>query len=161
MEINIKLQIGRCHECGHEYVILSRKTEHPKELKMPAIGRCPECGGQAAVVLSSKNQLSAIPAESLEKISEILLQDIKCAKCSKTLPLLSEERVDLAFKINKVVNEAEGLVEVWTLTVPFCRHCKENESDESLLVASQQYFDKEGDESSLEQLRKAPRRWKT
>ena len=161
MDINIKLQIGRCHECGHEYVILSRKTEHPKELKMPAVRRCPECGGQAAVMLTSKKQLSAIPVEDLDKLSEILLQDTKCAKCSKTLPLLSGDRMDLAFKMNKVVNEAEGLVEEWTLTVPFCRHCKENETDESLLIASQQYLNKEGGESSVEQLRKAARCWKT
>lgn len=160
MDLNIKLQIGRCHECGHEYVILSHKVEHPKDLKVPAIGRCPECDGKP-VVFSSKRQLSSIPAENLERLSEILLQDIECAKCSKPLPLLSGQRVDLAFRMKKVVEEAEGLVEEWTLTVPFCQQCKENESDESLLIASQQYLQKEGDESSIEQLRKASRNWKT
>lgn len=160
MDINIKLQIGICHECGHEYVILSRKVEHPKELKVPAIGRCPECDGQVAVMLTSKKQLSSIPAEDLEKLSEILLQDTKCAKCSKLLPLLSGNRADLAFKMKKIVDEAEGSVEEWTLTVPFCRHCKENEAKDSLILASQKYFDEEDDEVSVEMLRKAARSWK-
>ena len=162
MDINIRLQIGRCHDCGHEYVILSRKLEHPKELKVPAMARCPECDAQDTVVLSSKRQLSSISYENLEKLSEILLQDTKCAKCSKALPLLSGERVDLVFKIKKVVNEAEGLVEEWTQSVPFCQHCKENEPEEALLTASMRYFvdEKEGEESSVELLRNAARSWK-
>jgi hypothetical protein len=160
MDINIRLQIGRCHECGHEYVIVSRKIEHPKELKVPALPSCPECAGQEIIVLSSKRQLSSIPDENLEKLSEILLQNEKCAKCSKSLPLLSGERADLVYKMNKVINEAEGLVEEWTLSVPFCQHCKENETEEALIIASQQYLEKEGEESSLELLRNAVRSWK-
>ncbi|MGB3479374.1 MAG: hypothetical protein WBB67_09455 [bacterium] len=160
MDINIRLQIGRCHECGHEYVIVSRKLEHPKELKVPAVARCPECDAQDTVVFSSKRQLSSVSYEDLEKLSAVLLQDIKCAKCSKALPLLCGERVDLAFKMKKVINEAEGLTEEWTLTVPFCQHCKENEAEESLIIASQQYLEKEGEDSSVELLRNAARSWK-
>lgn len=161
MDINIRLQTGRCHECGHEYAILSRKTEHPKELKVPAITRCPECDAKETVVFSSKKQLSSISDDDLEKLSEILRQDIKCAKCSKALLLLSGERADLAFKMKKVVNEAEGSIEEWTLSVPFCRHCKDNEPEEALIIASQQYLEKEGEESSVESLRNATRNWKS
>jgi ssDNA-binding Zn-finger/Zn-ribbon topoisomerase 1 len=160
MDINIRLQIGRCHECGHEYVILSRKVEHPKELKVPAIARCPECDAAQTVVLSSKKQLTSIPDENLEKLSEILLQDDNCAKCSKALPLLSGERVDLVFKMQKVINEDEGFVEEWTLSVPFCQHCKENETEESLVIASQKYLAAEEEGGSPELLRNAARSWK-
>lgn len=160
MDINIRLQIGRCHLCGHEYVMLSRKVEHPKELKVPAIARCPECGAEEPVVLSSKRQFSSIPEEDLGKLSEILLQYTKCAKCSKALLLLSGERVDLVFKMEKLINEAEGLVEEWAQSVPFCQHCKEHETEEALLAASRKYFEDEEEESSVELLRKVKRSWK-
>jgi len=160
MEVNIRVVQGRCHECGHEFVIVSRKIEHPKELKVPALPSCPECAGQQVVVLSSKRQLNSIPDENLERLSVILLQDEKCAKCSRSLPLLSGKRADLVYKMSKVVNEAEGLVEEWTLSVPFCQHCKENETEESLIIASQKYLAEEGEESSPELLRNAARAWK-
>ena len=160
MDINIRLQIGRCHMCGHEYVMLSRKVEHPKELKVPAIARCPECGAEEPVVLSSKRQFSSIPEEDLGKLSEILLQYTKCAKCGKVLPLLCGERADLVLKIEKVINEAEGLVEEWTQSVPFCKHCKEHETEAALLTASMKYFEDEEEESSAELLKNAKRSWK-
>jgi hypothetical protein len=89
-----------------------------------------------------------------------LLQDEKCAKCGKSLPLLSGERVDLAFKLRKVVNEAEGFVEEWTIAVPFCQHCKENETEEAVIIAGQRYLEEKGEESSIELLRNAARIWK-
>jgi len=46
MDINIRKEIGRCHQCGHEYLILTRKTEYPKELKVPVTSICPECSSE-------------------------------------------------------------------------------------------------------------------
>ncbi|MGB3340750.1 MAG: hypothetical protein WBB37_04635 [bacterium] len=68
--------------------------------------------------------------------------------------------MDLAFKLRKVVNEAEGFVEEWTIAVPFCQHCKENETEEAVIIASQRYLAKEKEESSIELLRNAARSWK-
>lgn len=161
MEVNIRVEQARCHECGHEYVILSHRVEHPKELKVPAVAKCPECGAENPVIFGSHRQFVRIPDDNLEKLSVALLQDEKCTKCGKALSLLSGERVDLIFSMTKVINEAEGLVEEWTQSVPFCKHCKENEDEESLLVISQKYFEGEKEESSLALLRNAERSWKS
>jgi ribosomal protein S27E len=160
MDVNIKIEQGRCHDCGHEYVVLSHKVEHPKELKVPSVARCPECGTENPITFSGRKQLIEIPIDNLGKLSEILLQDVKCAKCGRPLSLLSGERVDLVFKMEKVLNEADGLVEKWTRSVPFCRHCKELASDNELLIASRKYFEAEKDISPAELLNNATRSWK-
>jgi len=159
MDINIRKEIGRCHQCGHEYLILTRKTEYPKELKVPIIPTCPECSSGDVVMFSTKKTFVGIPEDSLTDLSKTLLHDISCVKCGKSLPLLSDERVDLIFGMEKVVNEAEGLVEEWKQSVPFCKYCMEHESEEALISDSQKYLESEEDESSEELLKKATRSW--
>jgi len=151
MEVSIRIEEGRCHECGHEYVIMSRKVEHPKELKVPAAARCPECGSDTPVTFGSPRQFVSITIDNLGQLSEIMLQDTKCVKCGTALTLLSGERTDMIFKMEKVLNESEGLVEEWTRHVPFCKHCKEQETEESLINACQKYFEAEKENSPAEQ----------
>ncbi len=62
--------------------------------------------------------------------------------------------------LNAGCDEAEGLVEEWTLSVPFCQYCKENETEEALIITSQRYLKEEEEESSIEMLRNAARSWK-
>jgi DNA-directed RNA polymerase subunit RPC12/RpoP len=161
MDVNIRIEQGRCHQCGHEYVILSRKVEHPKELKVPAAARCPECGVENPVTFGSQQQFVQVQDENLEELSEILLQHTKCAECGKLLPLLSGERVDLVFAVDKVINEAEGLVEERILSAPFCQQCKIKETEESCIIASQKYFEAEHKGSTIDMLRKAVKEWRS
>lgn len=160
MEVNIRIEQGRCHECGHEYLVLSHKVEHPKEIKVPEVAQCPECGSENPVTFTSQKQFIHVPEDSLEQLTDILLQNEKCAQCGKALSLLSGERVDLVFKMEKVINEAEGLVEEWTESVPFCQLCKGKETEEVLINASLKYFESGKDESSEELLKNAKRSWK-
>lgn len=160
MDINIRKEIGRCHQCGHEYLILTRKTEYPKDLKVPTTRTCPECSSEDVMLFSTKKTFVGIPEDSLTDLSKTLLHDISCVKCGKSLPLLSDKRVDLIFEMEKVLNEAEGLLEEWKESVPFCKHCMEHESDESLINASQKYLEDEKEESSAELLKNAKRSWK-
>jgi len=160
MDVNIRIEQGRCHECGYEYVILSHKMEHPKELKVPGVARCPECNAEQPITFGSRRQFVRIPDDSIGRLSEALLQDTKCTRCSKALPLLLGERADLVFKMEKAINAAEGLVEEWTNSVPFCRHCMEHESEEALINASRKFLESEKEENSEEILTNAKRTWK-
>ena len=160
MDINIRKEIGRCHQCGHEYLILTRKIEYPKELKVLVTPTCPECSSEDVVLFSTKKTFVRVPEDNLTDLSKTLLHDTSCVKCGKFLPLLSGERVELIFEMEKVVNEAEGLVEEWRLSAPFCKYCMEHESEDSLINASQKYFEDENEESAEELLKKATRSWK-
>ena len=160
MEVNIRVEQGRCHQCGHEYVILSNKVEHPKELKAPAMARCPECGALDPVIFGARREFIRTEDKILSELSNILLQGVNCAKCNKTLPLLSGDRADLIFKMEKVLNEAEGLVEKWALSAPFCIHCQEHETEEALINASRKYFEDKIEEGAEALLNKASRSWK-
>jgi|GEM_PF-3540826 len=160
MDINIRKEIGRCHQCGHEYLILTRKIEYPKGLKVPVTPTCPECSSEDIVLFSTKKTFVNVPEDNLTDLSKTLLHDISCVKCGKFLPLLSGERVELIFEMGKVVNEAEGLVKEWRLSAPFYKYCMEHESEDSLIDASQKYFKNEDEESTEELLKKAIRGWK-
>jgi ssDNA-binding Zn-finger/Zn-ribbon topoisomerase 1 len=159
MEVNIRVEQGRCHSCGHEFVILSTKVEHPKQLMVPTTARCPECGAQNAVSFSSRKQFVQLEDDRLEQISEIFYQNEKCAKCGRTLAMLSGQRADLVFKMKKVISADEGLVEEMVQSVPFCRHCKENETEEELFIVSYKYIQESQQDIPAELLRKAEKTW--
>lgn len=161
MEISLHVDIMRCHSCGHEILLLSRKVTYPKQLStsQPFL-RCVRCGSDDIVRLVPRTPTITISDDEIERMSDVLENGMQCAKCGVKMPLLSGLRADLVFEREEHIDDIEGLTKKWTEAVPFCTRCMEQESEAVLIEAALLYFDKSGKSVMRDVLERSRKKWK-
>lgn len=161
MDVSIYADIIRCHSCGHEILIVTRKVTYPKQLSTPQpFIRCVRCGSDDIVHLVPRTQTVNCTEDALGRLSEMLNNDMSCAQCGVSLPFLSGMRADLVFEMEEHIDDAEGLIKKWAEAVPFCMRCMEQGSEAALTEAALAYFDKTGKPVTRDILNKSQKKWK-
>lgn len=161
MDVSIYADIIRCHSCGHEILIISRKVTYPKQLSASrSFVRCVRCGSDDIIHLVPRTQTVNISEDEIERLSGMLNNDLQCAQCSVSMPLLSGMRADLVFEMEEHINDSEGLIKKWTEAVPFCMRCMEQESEDALIEAALAYFDRTGKPVDRDILDRSRKKWK-
>lgn len=161
MDVSLHADILRCHSCGHEILLLSRKVTYPKQLSasQPFV-RCVRCGSDDIVHLVPRTPTITIGDDKLAQLSNMLDSDIQCAKCGVNMPLLSGTRADLVFEREEHIDDIEGLTKKWTEAVPFCTRCMEQESEDTLIQAALLYFDRSEKSITRDILERSQKKWK-
>jgi len=102
----------------------------------------------------------SISDDNFVQLSNILDNDMQCAKCGVNMPMLSGMRSDLVFEREEHIDDIEDLTKKWTEAVPFCTRCMEQESEDTLIQAALLYLDRSGKSVTRDILERSQKKWK-
>jgi hypothetical protein len=161
MDVSLHADIIRCHSCGHEILIITRKVTYPKQLSASQpFGRCVRCGSDDIIHLVPRTQTITISEDEIERLSGTLDNNLQCAQCRVSMPLLSGMRADLVFEMEEHLRDVEELIKKWTEAVPFCTRCMEQEPEDVLIDAAVAYLHKTGKPTDRDTLQRSRKKWK-